>query len=279
MVKKDKQPHIRDLFVRGEDAEVRFFAEGEMQHIPVYLKKPTPLEQQEAQRKARIVKARTRLRLAEGEDRLALEQELGSLEKDDLIGVLMSFHASELDQRAHNDVLYGKDYGSDWSSEGEDMIALSQAHTDRWGEIIDDNELRAKEEVELVDTDKDPELMRIQAKIDKFNEEKTERENDLVESKMADMRKWKKSTVFEKAMDKYVEVEADLAFYQEYQLYMLYEAVRFPDDHAKHYFQSPNEILEYPQVIRAQLSAAYEAMDMGAEHIKNLGSLLSSSDS
>ena len=272
---KDKQPHIRDLFVRGEKAEIRFFADGQMQHIEVYVKKPTPLEQQEAQRKARIVKARTRLRLSEGDDRLALEQELSSLDKDGLIEVLMSFHTSELDQRAHNDVLYG-DYGSDWSSTGEDMIALSQAHTDRWSEIIDENEIRAKEEIELVDTDKDPELMRIQEKIDKFNEEKAEREKDMTDSKLADMRKWKRSIVFDKAMEKYVEVEADLAFYQEYQLHMLYEAVRYPDDHAKHYFQSPNEILEYPQVIRAQLSAAYEAMDMGAEHIKNLGSLLSS---
>jgi len=276
MAKDKKQPHIRDLFVRGEEAEIRFFAEGEMQHISVYLKKPTPLEQQEAQRKARIVKARTRLRLSDGDDRLALEQELASLEKDGLIDVLMSFHSGELEQRAHNDILYSKEYGSDWTSTGEDMIALSQAHTDRWGEIIDDNELRAKEEVELVDTDKDPELMRIQKKLDKFNKEKTERESDMTEKKVADMNKWKKSTVFDKTMEKYVEVEADLAFYQEYQLCMLYEAVRFPDDHVKHYFQSPDEILEYPQVIRAQLSAAYEAMDMGAEHIKNLGSLLSS---
>lgn len=275
---KDKQPHIRDLFVRGEEAEIRFFADGEMQHIPVYLKKPTPLEQQEAQRKARIEKARTRLRLSEGEDRLALEQELSSLDKDGLIEVLMSFHASELEQRAHNDVMYG-DYGSDWSSDGEDMVAIAQAHTDRWSEIIEENEVRAQEEIELVDTDKDPELMRIQTKIDKFNEEKLERQNDLVESKLADMRKWKRSTVFDKAMEKYIEVEADLAFYQEYQLYMLYEAVRYPDDHTKHYFQSPDEILEYPQVIRAQLSSAYEAMDIGAEHVKNLGSLLSSSSS
>ena len=279
MAKDKKQPHIRDLFVRGEEAEVRFFADGEMQHISVYLKKPTPLEQQEAQRKARIVKARTRLRLSEGDDRLALEQELTSLDKDDLIGVLMSFHKGELDQRAYNDVLYSEDYGSDWTSTGEDMIALSQAHTDRWSEIIDDNEIRVEEEIELVDTDKDPELMRIQAKIDKFNEEKLERETEMTDKKIADMRKWKRSTVFEKTMEKYVEVEADLAFYQEYQLYMLYEAVRFPDDHVKHYFQSPDEILEYPQVIRSQLSSAYEAMDMGAEHIKNLGSLLNSSSS
>ena len=142
MAKDKKQPHIRDLFVRGEEAEVRFFADGEMQHISVYLKKPTPLEQQEAQRKARIVKARTRLRLSEGDDRLALEQELTSLDKDELIGVLMSFHKGELDQRAYNDVLYSEDYGSDWTSTGEDMIALSQAHTDRWSEIIDDNEVR-----------------------------------------------------------------------------------------------------------------------------------------
>ena len=274
-----KRPHLRDLYGEGEEITVKVWSGEEMVEVPVWLRRPNPLDQQDAQRKGRAARARTKLRMSKGDELLALEQEVTALSKEQLVDQLISFSNSEFDSTAQNDVLYNKKVGSDWSEEGEDLHAVTSAYQARWMEIVELNEEREKEEVPVVAPESDEELQRLQGVIDEFEKQVRQQVVDLIEDEKKELLTFKRSDLDKKLVSKNIDVEADLDFYQEYQLAMLFYSCRDPENKTEPYFASPREILEYPQMVRTQLSTAYEAMEMGVENIKNWLSLLSSSDS
>jgi len=274
------RPHLRDLYGEGQEIVIKVWATDELQEVPVWMRRPNPIDQQEAQRSGRAVRARTKLRMSEGDERLALEQEIDGLKKGEVCDQLISFSKAEFDAQAQNDVLYDEKVGDDWSETGDnDLHDVTEAYQARWVEIVEMNEERESEEQELVQPENDVELQRLQAVIDEFEKQIQERSIELVDAEKAGLMRFKRSGLNKKLIERNIEVEADLEFYQEYQLQMLFYACREPDDHSQPYFKSPREILEYPQLVRTQLSTAYEAQEMGVENIKNWLSLLSSSDS
>lgn len=273
------RPHLRDLYGEGQEITVKVWHADELQEIPIWLRRPNPIDQQEAQRKGRGARARTKNRLREGDERMALEQEVGDLAKLGVCEQLIDFSKAEFEAAAQNDVLYSDAVGDDWSEEGKDLHAVTEGYQARWLEIVALNEEHEAEETELVKPEEDVELQKLQDVISDFENQIKKRTLELIESETTTLMKLKRSTLNKQLIDKNIEVEADLEFYQEYQLAMLYFSCRDPEDHTASYFQSPREILEYPQMVRTQLTTAYEAQEMGVENIKNWLSLLSSSDS
>jgi hypothetical protein len=145
------------------------------------------------------------------------------------------------------------------------------------GELLEHNEaLEEGQEEEIIELGTDEELVRIMDLIEQFEEEKKERQEAIADLKLEELMRSKESELRKEFKKRWVDIEAGLAYYQEYRLWMLYYAIRDIDNHATLYFQDPNDVLELPSTVQAQFFSAYEAIDMGVEDIKNWLSLLNS---
>jgi hypothetical protein len=272
-------PHLRELFKEGQDIIVKVFSNGENIEVPVFMRRPSPLDQQEAQRKGRASKARMKVRLSKGDEYDAVVQEVDEMSKSDICDRLMAFARSNFESAAHHEVLYKDGVGDDWSADGRDIMTISDAFYDRWNEIQQLNIAREEEELEPIQVDGDAELLRLQAVIDEFEEQVSLRAEELRADEKSNLMKLGRSELEQQLIKKTIDVEADLEFFQQYQLNMLYHTCRDPEDHSKPYFSSPEEIMEYPQMVRTQLQTAYDTQELGVDNLKNWLSLLNSSDS
>jgi len=280
-----KTPHMRDLFVTGQEVTISAFNEGEAIEIPLWFHVPSPLEKQEAQRIGRTAKARERLRHTKGDLKESSEQEVEIMDKDTLAATLITFTMNDIRAKSENEVMFHEDFGDNWSDkeneageEGRDIYSLTEAHAHRWAELADLNKEREEEEQDPIMYTEDKELTLIQDQIDEFREQVDVRIEEIRQVEMKRLLKERRSTLERNTLQRLIETQADLEFFQSYQLRMLWESCREPEDHAAHYFSSPEEIMEMPQTIRTQLNAAYDAMEMGVEDIKNWVSLLNSSN-
>lgn len=275
-----KQKHLRDLFNHGENITISVYSEGEMHEIELFMARPNPMQQGEAARAGRTARARARARYVDGDEALALRQEIDLMTKEELVTQIMGYQAREYADIARNDVMFNDDVGSDWGeTDGRDILGITAAYTDRYNELSIINEEREEEEQELINIEADGELLQLRAIVNEFETEVDARAAELQdEDRAAHMRK-KRSVLIEYLYKKSIEVEGDLEFYQFYQTYLIWAICRDPQDHGKHYFQSTEEYMSFPLTVRSQIQAAYEAMEMGVSDVKNWLSLLPSSDS
>lgn len=274
---KTKTPHLTELFVHGQDVTISVYANGQNYEIDVWMQRPSPVHRDKAQKKARARRAATKAMMLSGEEQLAVEQEIEEMDKSEIVDSLVEFDANDMSERAQNDILYDKDVGSDWSGEGNDYTALLEAHGDRMNELLEFNEaLEEGQEDQAIVASEDEELLRIMDLIEKFEKEKAER---LVEIKDLSKEKYmrrKESELRKEFKKRWTDIEAGLAYYQEYRVWMLYYAIRNEGNHSEFYFENSDDVLELPQMVQAQFFSAYEAIDMGVEDIKNWLSLLNS---
>lgn len=273
------RPHLRDLYSEGEDMVVKVWRLDEMQEVHIFLQRPNPIDQQEAQRKGRASRARLKSRLSEGDERDALVQEAEAMDKKKLSATLISYSKTDFEAEATNELLYNKDVGDDWSDEGRELGAITEAYQTRWVEITEINEQRVLDEIDILPPEDDEELIRLQAIVSEYEEQVLARAEELKEDELKKLMRLGRSELEKHLIEKNVQIECDLEFFQTYQLHMIYQSARMPEDHSELYFKSAKEFLSYPQMVRAQITNAYEAMEMGVDDIKNWLSLLNSSDS
>ena len=209
----------------------------------------------------------------------AVVQEVDAMSKSEIADRMLDFVRADIEAEAHHEVMWKEGVGDDWTPEGRDLSSLSDAFYDRWSEIQALNETRVEEELEPIDPIGDSEMQALQSQIDDFEAQVTARTAEKREDLHHDLMKVGRSELAERLVKKTIDVETDLEFFQVYQLSMLYHTCRDPKDRGKPYFQSPEEIMEYPIMVRTQLQTAYDTMELGVDNLKNWLSLLSSSDS
>lgn len=277
MVKKTKQPHLTELFTHGQEVTLSVYANNQNYEIEVWMQRPNPVQRDKAQKMARAKRAASKAAMVSGEDALSVESEIDEMEKEEICKSIIEFSANDLEEQAKNEVLYDKEIGSDWTAEGHDYFSLLEAHGNRMNELLEFNEsLEEGQEEQFIEVSKDEELVAIMDLIEKFETEKKERLVLIKEAKTEALMRRKESELRKEFKKKWVDVEAGLAYYQEYRLWMLYYAIRNTDNHSQFYFDAPGDVLELPQMVQVQFFSAYEAIDMGIEDIKNWLSLLNS---
>ena len=277
MSKKTKTPHLTELFVHGQDVTISVYANGQNYEVDVWMQRPSPVQRDKAQKKARARRASAKVGMLTGEDALSVEQEIEEMDKDEIAESLVGFDVNEMGEQAQNEILYDEDFGSDWTPDGFDYFGLLEAHGSRMNELLEYNDaLEEGQEEEIVDVGNDDELKNLMGVIDKFEKEKAERLESIKEAKTESYMRKKESELRKDFKKRWIDIEAGLAYYQEYRLWMLYYAIRTEDNHHEFYFKNSNDVLELPSTVQAQFFSAYEAIDMGVEDIKNWLSLLNS---
>lgn len=273
----ERNPHLSDLFETGKEITLNF---GE-DKIVLWLEKPATVQQDDAMNRAKAKRARimNAYRDPSSDLSLSIDAELLSHRRPKLLEQIAQLNEQDFRRQATQEVLHGPE-GSDWGENGEDYLDLLAAIEERITEIHDHNEALADEDTHLaLGLATDEELSRLEAKADEFSEEVTARVAHLNVQEERRLESLNDSALREMLRERRVELEAELAWYQEYRQRMLYYTVRYPDKHERLYFSNLDQMLNLPAWLQQQLLNLYDQFDQGGEDTKKLLSLLSSSDS
>ncbi len=272
---KKKKAHLSDLFNIGEKTVVTDISGNE---YPIWLARPTALQQEDAREKANGKMARFK-REAKDKDSdkyIALQVAVDELDHKGLVDQRCLHNESELREQSVNEVLYGE-FGDDWSTD-DVYFSLITAIQNRYAEIDKFNESMSEGgSDERIDLDEDDELNGLQEQQDNFTRQTSDRFEELMDSERIKHDVKTDEDLRVDLISLALELEAKMSWYETYQVRMLYYACRYPDDTAKFYFKDPESVLEMPSYIRTQLYQSYELMDRGSDDLKNSLSLLSSS--
>lgn len=272
------QPHLRDLFRVGELVTLKIpQPDGSIRTVDIWMRVPSPDNQQEAIRKAGAKQARLRQALKDptSDDYTALLSDMDALEqRSDMEEFLLSVDDSELREQAYNDVLYG-DYGSNWDSEedknkqpGLDYLNVLQATYDR------SEELKA----EGLPQENDPEMQRLQAVWQRFQDEVDERLGALRQQAALKFQSESDASLREQIWKRLVDLLTRTAWLEEYNLWLIHFACRYPNDRKKFYFRDPFEIRELPEYVQSQINDGYREVSRAGSDLKGLSTPVNSSD-
>ena len=227
------------------------------------------MQQDMASRAARAKKTRRRSELLskDSEERQALDMEIAELSAEEVAKQLLQLQQSDLQRQALNEVLYSKDFGSDWGKEGEKYMDLLDAVIQRSEEIA----AQAEEEgLDVPNFSDDEEWNRLNDLQQLFQDEVSERFNELADDALNQMLVTKDADQIRKDyMKRHIDAEADTVWYMEYKLHMLYYATRTLDDHKKLYFESATEVMDMPPQVQRQLLEALESISREVDDLKN----------
>lgn len=260
----DAPQHLADLFKVGTLHTVEFDLGDDKFSFDLWIRKPTAEQQGEARAKAQAQSARlkARYRDKESDAYTALWGEITDLEsKDGVIDKLLDVDAADRRSKAFNEVMYAEEHGGDWTEAGEDYFGTVTAMTERFEEIDRHNAALPSEDQELRIAPKDDEeLQNLQVKFDEFQSQVEERYNQLIAHERAQLDRESEATLREKLVKAFINVESQMAWYQEYRVRMLHYACRYPDDRKRLYFRHRNDILELPVTIQSDLFTALDAL-------------------
>jgi hypothetical protein len=267
------------LFKVGKVVTVTIPSDDEPLEFEIYLRKPTVAQQQEAREKARARQHRRKREFkdTESDAYMSLWEEIEAYEdKAATINALVQFTESDLRTRAYNDTLFDPEYGSDWGEHGETLVSALDAIQQRWDEIERHNDALGDEDADMrVIPGEDPELQELRTEQVKFEDEVQTRLDYLLDQEREKYKGRSLEALRKQLVKKSVDLEGDMAWYQEYRLQMLWNACRDNEDRKQRYFSHPDEVLELPQYVQTQLFNAFDALDRGDP--KNLASPLLSS--
>ncbi len=272
--------HLTDLFKTGEDVTLEVFNPADPDNpivYKLYFRKPTVGVMEEIMAKARAKQARARRALLDPEhdEHVAIMEEIGQMSASELIRDLVRFEESMIRRRANQEVLYGQDENGEyrWGKEGQDYMDLLEAIQQRRDEIAAHNDGLSDEEQSLrIDIGADEEYMRLSKELSRFDEQVEE----LFEKMMEEERKKHEGktveTLRKELAKQTIETKASLAFWQEYRVLQIFHSTRYPDDHTKLYFDSPDDILDLPEHVRGQLFSLYDEFEQDLGDVKNVPS-------
>ena len=263
----DRPMKLQDLFKTGEEIELDL---GEQGAFKLYFRKPTPQQREEAVSiaKSKALRVKRGYRDKEADAHQGLISQVENLSHEELVENLLEFDLSDLRTAAYNEVLYGAT-GSDWSSEGLNYIDLVTAIRNRMQEIQNYNEALTEGE-EPIEFHTDEELKGLMSDREIFENEVKDTVEGVVQEKRVELRGMTDETLISRWVNRSIELESNMAWYQEYRVNMLYHAVREVDDHDKLYFNNRSEIEELPFYISMQLHDHMDNIDRGVSELKNL---------
>lgn len=275
-----KQAHLQDLFRTGKELKFAVTIDGEESEVSIWVRKPSASQADTAINKARGRQARRRMEYKdhEGDMYLALQDQMEAIESaDDLKEHLVQFENQRIRSQAYNDVLYDPKYmPKDENGElvfGEDnseYLDLLNAIQDRMEEIIKWNDSLSDEDQHLEKRfEDDEELVKLEKQRDVFEDAVDARAEDLKETFLAQYADTRTGELRKILMKRLIESETQISWYEEYRKWMLYYACRMPDDHSKHYFDSPDDIMQLPTAVLSRLEAALNDLEQRGDDLKN----------
>jgi hypothetical protein len=204
------------------------------------------------------------------------EQSIEPLEsKTELIDAIVGYDEAKLRSQAYNEVLFG-DEGSDWGENGSRLLGSLDAVQTRMAEIERHNDtLDEGDEDLIIQYGEDQELLDLQAEYASFDTETAERLDALMDRERAKFEGKKLAELRAALTKRIVDLEGDMAWYQEYRIRMLFHACRKMESRKEHYFNDMEDILELPSPVQSQLMMALDQIDRGGD-AKNSDSLLES---
>lgn len=280
-----KQPHLTELFSQGKAVSIIAVDKaGQELEIDLWVKKPDPAEHDECVKKARVYKARRlqELRDKDSDERLALEQEITAMDKEELIEAHMESKLRDLDRRAIQDVTFSEEtekgsgvtkYGKYWGPNGEQWIDLLEAISARLTEIRDHNTEVAASGVDSegleIDPMEDEELGRLNAVQEEFSEQVTERRDQLVEDVKRELAVKTRDRLIKELLEHRISLEVDSVWFTHFKYWQLLYAVRYQDDGHPQYFKSVEQIRALPKTIQDQLWRALDDVELDVTDLKN----------
>lgn len=265
-------PHLKDFMRNGKEFTVAVIDpdSGEMVEVPIWIQRPTPIQQEACITKANAAAAKHRAmyRDPDSEESRVVVSQLEELDAGDLIEIITRKEAAELRRQAHEEVLYGE-VGSKWdgvdeeTGQGHDYFSIIEALADKYDEYQD----LAKVGVEM-DLDEDPGIKELIALQQQFEGEVDERTKELLQSIDAPWKKKSQEELVKEAMKGLVASNAQMAWYQTYRIWQLFFACRYPEDHKKLYFEDIDDLYDLDEAVRASLMLYYDEVDKGPDHTK-----------
>lgn len=243
--------------------------------IDLWMRKPSAIQYDEALGKARGKQGRRRAlyRDPNSDEYLAVTEQINGLDKEDLVKELLAFELNDLRTQAYNEALYGDNEEDEprWGKDGADYLDIIAGLRERYEEIDEYNSKLPEEDRATMSLtpEEDEEIARLNKIVDEFGKQRDERLEKLTAKKEAELNAKPSDQLRKELIKKIIDLEVNLIHYQEFKTLMVYYAARYPDDHHKQYFASPDEIWDLPDHIRGELFNAYDQLEMGAVNLKN----------
>lgn len=250
--------HLKDLLTVGHMAEVLYVGQDEVEDkVEVWVSKPTSPQQQQASHEARIASSRRRVALKSEGDYAGLLEDEVPFEEDALIDLLMLEKSVDLRRQAYEEILHSDEHGSDWESEGFDLLAISEALSEIVKGVENESVLEDNEEYQkLNDVQK------------RFFVEVDARAEELIEIERRKMRAFTVDEMRSQVIDEYIDREVRMVWYETYRNHILFYAIRYPDRKKKLYFDSVSDLLELPDYVFAQLWDQFNNISLGSDDLK-----------
>jgi hypothetical protein len=278
-VAEKTQPHLRDLFRVGEEVTLKVpQPDGTVASVSMWMRVPSPDNQQEAVQKAGAKQARLRqaLRDENSDEHIALMGDMDQLDtREDMEEFVLSVEDGELRERAYNEVLYGE-YGSNWESgdnketgePGLDYMGVLQATFDRSEEL----------KVEGIPPEDDEEFQRLQMVYNQFQSEVDERAGELRNAAAVKIKNQSDDQLRNVIWKRMVDLLCRTAWLEEYTRWLTFYACRYPNDRKKFYFRDPGEIADLPEFVQNQISDKYREVTRAGADLKASSTPVNSSD-
>lgn len=269
--------HLEKMFSTGKLFNIKI---PDADDIELWIERPNVIQMRDVVKKSRASKARRKQELLnrKSDERLTIDLEIDDMNKKALVEFLSARVRQEKLQQATNDVMFDSSVGSDWGVEGEEYLAIVDAVIVRLEEIEDHNKSLSEADVKggRISAIEDEELGRLSAEQERFSGEVTKRHDELMERIMVEVALKSVSELSKEVKDVRIELECDMAWFEEYRVLQLYYACRYPDDHKKLYFSVPTALTELPAHIRGQVFEAFDEIDVSSADAKNYLTSLSS---
>lgn len=268
----EQRAHLSDLFRSGEDVVVN---DGDGNEFPIYVMRPSGLQQEEAREhaNAKVARYKIQVRDIESDAYLTVRFAIDDSDYDEAVDTLVRFDEPEIREASLQHMMYNED--SEWKD--DKYMATLQAMHDRVQDIDKYNEQMEEAGTEdRIDPDTDPQLQDIMAEYNRFQEAVEETVEGELEKRREQVRAMSDRDMRDELIQKTFDLDTKMQWYEAYQLRMLGYACRYPEDHKKMYFDSLEDVHELPVYIRTQLFEAYERVERGSDDVKNSLSLLSS---
>jgi hypothetical protein len=271
--------HLKDLFRDGEEVVVTDTRGNE---YPIWVMRPSTLQQEEAREKAngRLARFKLEARDKTSDRYVAIKlayEEMGDY--DELISLRLKHDENEAHEYAFNTILYEEDENGEpnkWIKD-ERYFNLISAIADRMEAIEKYNKQMADAGADdRIDSSTDEQLGKLLEEQAEFQTEVEEIKNRHLAEQEAKHRTMTLEELREDLITMSIDLDARMTWYEDYKNRMIYFACRYVDDHKKFYFDSQDDVMELPSYVKTQLFAAYERIDRGTSDLKNSLSLPSS---
>lgn len=262
-----KRRRLSDLYVRGKDLEID---DGAGDPVPVRLQKLNDIDRETILRRSNAAKARFMIDAddEESETFQAMYVQIREFPRHEgLVAVVIGedVAAARLryeEQAAHDENGWGKD-------------EYLQGLFDAWTGIGDEPGLVATQ----VEDPEDPEVKRVWAELERFEDEIGEQVKHEVERLERDWVECSDEQLWRAAAHKMLQRTADEVFTREYERQLAFFAVRDPDQHRDRYFETVTEVDDLDTTVRSFLTQQYNAMLVDVLEGKDLGAGPDSLDS